>query len=149
MPDAFIVRAAEWNLDENAIAAVRSAVFIVEQGVPEALEWEAIDPQCVWFVALSSVGAAVGVVRLTRAGRIGRIGRMAVLPEWRRRGVGLALMESALRAARELGLSGVHLSAQTHALSFYARFGFIAEGPEYLDAGIPHRSMRLDLKDSA
>lgn len=146
MPDAFIVRAANWNLDENAIAKVRHAVFIVEQGVPEALEWEAIDPQCVWFVALSSVGAVVGIVRLTQDGRIGR---MAVLPEWRRRGVGQVLVERVLQAAHDLGLSGVHLSAQTHAMSFYARFGFIAEGPEYLDAGISHRSMRLDLKDSA
>jgi predicted GNAT family N-acyltransferase len=146
MPDAFIVRAADWNLDENAIAKVRRAVFIVEQGVPEALEWEAIDPQCVWLLALSSPGAVVGIVRLTQAGRIGR---MAVLPEWRRRGVGQDLMESVLQAASDLGLSEVHLSAQTHAMPFYTRFGFVAEGPEYLDAGIPHRTMRLNLKDSA
>ena len=146
MPDAFIVRAADWNLDENAIAAVRSAVFIVEQGVPEALEWEALDPQYVWFVALSSAGAVVGIVRLTQDGRIGR---MAVLPDWRRRGVGQVLMERVLQSARELGLNEVHLSAQTHAIPFYARLGFIAEGLEYLDAGIPHRTMRLNLRDSA
>ena len=144
MSHAFIVRAADWNLDESAIAQVRCAVFIDEQGVPEALEWEAIDAQCAWFVALSMSQSVVGIVRLTAAGRIGR---MAVLPAWRRRGVGRRLLAAAVQRAREFGLSAVHLSAQTHAIGFYARHGFLVEGPEYLDAGIPHRSMSLQLED--
>lgn len=146
MPHAFIVRAADWNLDENAIAEVRRAVFIVEQGVPEALEWETIDPHCRWLAAIAPDQTLIGIVRLTSAGRIGR---MAVMPDWRRRGVGHALLAAVLQAARELDLRQVHLSAQTHAVGFYTRHGFLAEGPEYLDAGIPHRSMTLDLKDSA
>jgi predicted GNAT family N-acyltransferase len=146
MPPAFIVRAAEWNLDETAIALVRRAVFIVEQGVPEALEWEQSDAQCRWFVAVSPVQAVIGIARLTKDGRVGR---MAVRSEWRQRGVGQALLLLVLQTARELGLNVVHLSAQTHAIPFYSRFGFIAEGPEYLDAGIPHQTMRLNLRDSA
>ena len=146
MSHAFIVRAADWNHDEAAIAAIRRKVFIEEQGVPEALEWEEIDPLCHWFVALSPEREIVGIVRLTEASRIGR---MAVLPEWRRRGVGRALLDRALDAALALGLARVQLSAQIHAIPFYARRGFVAAGPEYLDAGIPHRTMTMDLKDSA
>ena len=146
MSHAFIVRAADWNLDESGIAQVRRAVFIAEQGVPEALEWEAIDAQCAWFVALSPDQAVVGIVRLTAAGRIGR---MAVMPAWRRRGVGRALLAAVLQRARDQGMSEVHLSAQTHAVGFYASHGFIAKGPDYLDAGIPHRNMNLNLKDAA
>ena len=142
MSHAFIVRAANWKLDESAIALVRRVVFIDEQGVPEALEWEAEDAQCHWFVAVASDQAVMGIVRLTAAGRIGR---MAVLPAWRRRGVGGSLLAAALMKARELGYSQVHLSAQTHAIGFYARHGFIARGPDYLDAGIPHRGMCLEL----
>lgn len=145
MTHAFIVRAADWKLDETAIADVRREVFIEEQGVPEALEWEAEDAQHRWFVAQASTGL-IGIVRLTGAGRIGR---MAVLPDWRRRGVGKALLAAALRAAAECGLNQVHLSAQTHAMAFYTRYGFIAEGPEYLDADIPHRHMNLNLKEAA
>ncbi|OYY93980.1 MAG: hypothetical protein B7Y41_08570 [Hydrogenophilales bacterium 28-61-23] len=143
---AFIVRAADWNHDEAAIAEIRRKVFIEEQGVPEALEWEKMDPVCHWFVALSPERKLIGIVRLTDAARIGR---MAVLPDWRLRGVGRALLDAALHAAFALGFGQVRLSAQTHAIPFYARRGFIAEGPEYLDAGIPHRSMTLTLNHDA
>jgi len=145
MSHAFIVRAADWKHDEAAIAEVRRKVFIEEQGVPEAFEWEAADPLCHWFVAMSPEQEVIGIVRLTAAARIGR---MAVLPAWRRRGVGRVLLDAVLHAALVLGFGRVQLSAQTHAIAFYARRGFIAQGPEYLDAGIPHRSMTLNLKDS-
>jgi predicted GNAT family N-acyltransferase len=140
---AFIVRTADWELDESAIARIRRTVFIEEQGVPEALEWEADDACHRWFVALAA-DRVIGVGRLSDAGRIGR---MAVLPEWRRRGVGAALLGQALLQARSRGLTQVWLSAQTHATAFYARYGFVAEGPEYLDAGIPHRTMKRIFKD--
>jgi predicted GNAT family N-acyltransferase len=149
MSPAFIVRAADWKLDEIAIACIRRAVFIDEQAVPEELEWETTDPQCHWFVAAAADQALIGIVRLTDSGRVGHIGRMAVLPAWRQSGVGKSLLAAVLQAARELGFARVQLSAQTHAIGFYARQGFLAQGPEYLDAGIPHRSMVLNLKDSA
>jgi predicted GNAT family N-acyltransferase len=80
----------------------------------------------------------VGIVRLLDTGRIGRL---AVLPAWRRCGVGSVLLNTALDAARSAGMQDIYLCAQTQALDFYARHGFSAEGPEYLDAGIPHRTM--------
>ncbi len=144
MSHAFIVRAANWKLEESAIALVRRAVFIDEQGVPEALEWETEDVECHWFVAVASDLNLIGIVRLTEAGRIGR---MAVLPAWRQRGVGRALLAAVLIKAGELGFAQVHLSAQTHAIGFYARQGFSAQGLEYLDAGILHRSMNLELRE--
>ncbi len=143
-PPAFAVRSAHWSVDAPAIAEVRRRVFIVEQGVPEALEWEAIDPDCAWFVAEVSGVSVIGIARLRADGRIGR---MAVLPSWRRRGVGSALLAAALAEARTRGLAGVHLAAQTHAVPFYARCGFRVQGPEFLEAGIPHRRMYLDFVD--
>jgi predicted GNAT family N-acyltransferase len=56
--------------------------------------------------------------------------------------VGSALLQALMDAARARGDRVVMLNAQTHALPFYARFGFIAEGEEFDDAGIPHRAMR-------
>lgn len=138
LADASVTR-ANWASDAAAMARIRRAVFIEEQEVPEYMEWEAIDPHCDWFVARVG-GQTVGVARLTAEGRIGR---MAVLPAWRGKGLGSALLRAALARARELGRTQVVLSAQVRAMPFYLRFGFKAEGPEYMDAGIPHRKMLL------
>ena len=137
MPE-FTVRPARWDEDQAAIAALRRAVFIEEQSVPEALEWEAVDAHCRWWVAEAAREGVVGIVRLLDSGRIGRL---AVMPGWRRRGVGSALLQAALSTARKAGMKDIYLCAQTQALDFYARHGFSAEGPEYRDAGIPHRTM--------
>lgn len=145
MPSQFHyhVRPAEWARDEAAIANLRHEVFIAEQHVPENLEWEADDAQHHWFVAESRLGL-IGVARLTAAGRIGR---MAVRRPFRGKGVGTDLLLAALAVARRGGMTRIYLSAQTHAEGFYARQGFVAEGDVYLDAGIPHRTMYLDLKE--
>lgn len=134
------VRRAEWNEDNAALRSVRYAVFVVEQRVPVELEWDGIDPQCLHVIAETAAGDAVGTGRLLPDGHIGR---MAVLREWRQRGVGSLLMAELLDAARSRGHTAVELSAQTHAIGFYERFGFAATSGEYPDAGIPHRSMRL------
>lgn len=139
--DPCVVVLADWSRDAPALAAIRRRVFIEEQDVPEALEWEAIDPDCDWFLARVA-DVAVGITRLMPEGRIGR---MAVLPGWRRRGVGTALLLAALVQARARGLGQVSLHAQVQALPFYARQGFRAEGPIFDEAGIPHQRMTLDL----
>lgn len=143
LPGSLTIRPADWPADGPAIAAVRRAVFIEEQGVPEAMEWEPIDPDCAWFLAEEGSGA-VGVARLTPDGRIGR---MAVLADWRGRGIGSALLGQALAEARRRGLDRVQLHGQCHALGFYRRFGFVAEGPAFDEAGIAHRRMVLHLKE--
>ncbi|TCJ15163.1 GNAT family N-acetyltransferase [Parasulfuritortus cantonensis] len=144
IPNDVTIRPAHWPEDAAAIAAVRRAVFIDEQGVPEALEWEAIDPECAWFVAQAGA-TTVAVARLTPAGRIGR---MAVLAPWRGRGIGRALLECLIGHGRRLGLAGLELHGQCHALGFYARQGFRADGPEFAEAGIPHRRMYMNLKEN-
>jgi predicted GNAT family N-acyltransferase len=70
---------------------------------------------------------------------------MAVLADWRGRGVGSAILMALLVEARNRGHATAQLHAQTHAIGFYARHGFFAFGPEFPEAGIPHRMMRLTL----
>ena len=142
-PSAFIVRRVEWRDASEALRAVRKTVFVEEQKVPEELEWDGRDEQCVHVLAQTLAGEAIGTGRLLPDGHIGR---MAVLKGWRGRGVGSALLRELICAAREQGHRTIELSAQTHALWFYRRHGFEAHGGEYLDAGIPHRTMRLALK---
>lgn len=142
--DSFSVRAAVWSQDESAIAHIRRQVFIEEQAVPEAMEWEAQDAQCDWYIAQDKVGETIGICRLTPDAHIGR---MAVLPGWRRQGVGSALLQAVLARAWQKGLRQVSLHAQVQAMPFYGRCGFQASGPEFDEAGIPHRVMSLDLTE--
>ncbi len=123
--------------------AIRHAVFVVEQHVPEALEWDGIDAGCAHAIAEDAASMPIGCGRLLRDGHIGR---MAVLRECRGRGVGAALLALLVALARERGNDRAILNAQTHALPFYARFGFMPEGLEFTEAGIPHRTMTLTLR---
>jgi predicted GNAT family N-acyltransferase len=144
-PFAFSVAHAEWPRDEAALRAVRAEVFIDEQRVPPALEWDGRDEACLHVLARRADGKAIGTGRLLPDGKIGR---MAVVFDARGNGVGAAILRELLAAARERDFAEVELSAQTHALGFYEKFGFVAVSDEYPDAGIPHRTMRLRLDHS-
>ncbi|WP_331000004.1 GNAT family N-acetyltransferase [Pseudothauera nasutitermitis] len=136
------VRVFGWNEAEARAMAVRERVFIVEQGVPAELERDESDAVCEHALAELPDGRVVGTGRLLPDGHIGR---MAVDAEWRGRGVGGVLLRALIERARERGMAEVMLNAQVHALGFYARHGFVAEGGVFLDAGIEHRAMRLRL----
>ena len=141
MPD-FSILLTDWAHDAPKLAAIRRTVFIDEQGVPEALEWDADDAGAVHLLAVDGEGRAIACARLLPDGHLGR---MAVLPAWRGHGVGRALLATALDAARGRGHAMLRLSAQTQAAGFYARAGFVAVGSEYEEAGIPHVAMHKDL----
>lgn len=138
----FTVRRVSWSEAGYRLRAVRTAVFVDEQNVPVELEWDGLDADGLHVVAESINGEAIGTGRLLPDGRIGR---MAVSKPWRGRGVGRALLLDLLAAAREGGLERVELNAQTHAVGFYARFEFRLVSGEFMDAGIPHRTMQMDL----
>lgn len=139
MTKALKIREGSWR-ELGAIATeIRRVVFIEEQRVPQAEEWDGRDDACTHFLALYDE-RPVGTARLLPDAHIGRV---AVLAEARGRGIGVALMRAAIEAARREGHPAVELAAQTHALPFYERLGFQAFGGEFLDAGIPHRTMRL------
>src|SRR5258708_1715074 len=142
MRATFTISILAW--DEALLLArpVREQVFVTEQKVPLELEWDEWDERSDHAVARDTSGQAIGTARLLPDGRIGR---MAVLREWRRRGVGAALMEALLQKAREQSLSRVTLHAQTHAAGFYGRFGFSEGGGEFWEGGFPHVEMTLEL----
>ena len=132
--------------DLGTCHALRRTVFIEEQGVPEADELDDLDGQAVHLLAFVD-GVPMGSARLLRKGETGKIGRVCVLAGARGTGLGVALMEKALAVlAADPGLRWAKLSSQSHALGFYERLGFVAEGAEYLDAGIPHRDMVRSLR---
>jgi predicted GNAT family N-acyltransferase len=128
-----------WEQAQPVAGPLRFAIFVGEQNVPSGIELDDLDAQCVHAVAYDAEGRAVGTGRLLPDGRIGR---MAVVKEWRRMGIGAAIMEALMREARKRGHKEVTLSAQLQAAEFYRGFGFEAEGKVYKDAGILHQAMR-------
>lgn len=143
MKQPFTLRQARWPQDRELVRHVRETVFVHEQHVPLALEWDRLDDDCLHLLAEDQSGNAIGTARLLSDGHIGR---MAVVAPWRQHGIGAAMLNELVRIARERGWVEVVLNAQTHAVAFYARYGFIAEGPEFQDAGIPHCRMRRPLR---
>ena len=137
-PHMLLTETMGWDQARADAAPIRFAVFVDEQKVPAEIELDEHDAACLHVVARSE-GRAVGTGRLLPDGHIGR---MAVLKAWRGQGVGAAMLAVLIDAARARGDREVALSAQTHALGFYRRFGFTHEGPEYIEAGIPHQAMR-------
>ncbi|MGH8671914.1 MAG: GNAT family N-acetyltransferase [Burkholderiales bacterium] len=142
LPYDFRVGCMEWEQARNHSCAIRETVFIIEQGVTEDLEWDGLDAEAQHALAYTVAGLAIGTARLLSDGHIGR---MAVLKPWRHRGVGTALLDALLELAKRNGLSKVFLNAQEHAVGFYEKHGFRVHGETFMDAGIPHFAMTLDL----
>lgn len=128
--------------------AVREAVFVREQQVPAELERDALDPRCLHVLALALDGSAIGAGRLVppeQPGAPARVGRMAVLPAWRGKGVGDAMLHALLQQSRERGWYAVALNAQASAIDFYLRHDFVPHGERFIEAGIEHQAMRRTL----
>ena len=138
----FRVDAVDYAADRDALRAVREAVFVREQGVPLELELDAQDPDCLHVLARDADGRPIGTGRLTPARTLGR---MAVLPEWRGRGVGAAMLAALTELARERRWNALELHAQADAIGFYLRHGYLPIGPRFMEAGIEHQSMRRAL----
>lgn len=140
----FHVEICDWTnaADRAALSGVRDTVFVMEQRVPRDMEVDEDDPHSVHLLARGTDGEPIGAARLTPEGRIGR---MAVLRDWRGRGVGSTLLHTLIDQARERRLAGVYLHAQCDAATFYARRGFAMEGGEFEEAGIAHVVMRRPL----
>ena len=126
---------------QEAILSIRFDVFVKEQGVDPRLEIDGQDPDCLHAIAYID-GKAVGTGRLLPDGHIGR---MAVLTDYRSRGIGSAIFRALIKAARDRGDTLVVLASQVHAAAFYQRFGFHTHGDPFIEAGIEHIHMQLQL----
>ncbi|WP_319004568.1 GNAT family N-acetyltransferase [Methylobacillus caricis] len=140
----FYIKTADWQTEHTLISAIREYVFIQEQQVPASLEWDGLDETALHLLALTEDGRPIGCVRILSDASIGR---MAVIKDWRNKGIGKALLQAAIETCRQNGWLDIHLSAQTHAIPFYEKSGFKIASDEYMDAGIPHKAMKLHISN--
>ena len=155
-----------WDHLSTDARPIRHAVFVIEQRIPieiELDEWDAESLHAVVYTYLPSIThkkseeqqnntqrLAIGTARLLpsrydKDPSIGHIGRMAVLPEWRSRGIGHLMLERLCGQARAQQFSSIVLHAQQRAIPFYARFGFQPTGLPFEEADIPHQAMSIQL----
>ncbi|TXH63908.1 MAG: YbgC/FadM family acyl-CoA thioesterase [Burkholderiaceae bacterium] len=136
------VRTGEWASLGRDASAIRTAVFVEEQRIPAEMEWDAADAQCLHAVAYNRLGRPLATGRLLQhVPGVAKIGRMAVGQAVRGGGVGRAVLDALMQAARTRGDREVLLHAQTSAAPFYAKAGFVPRGAEFEEAGIPHLEM--------
>jgi len=131
-----------WSTHHQQLRAIRNTVFIQEQGVPQELEWDGQDEGAFHFLALNEVGQAIGCTRLLASGQIGR---MAVIADHRHRGIGRRLLDVAVEKAKQQRFTKVSLHAQSQVVEFYRKAGFLPRGAEFMEAGIPHVAMDMEL----
>ncbi|MFI4970637.1 MAG: GNAT family N-acetyltransferase [Lysobacterales bacterium] len=171
IPENFSVEPASWEADLADLRAVREQVFLIEQAIPPEDEWDALDARSHHVLARDHDRRPIGTGRLVppqsaiqaviareagaqtpdssqqdRPPTPAGIGRMAVLAGWRGQGVGAAIVRVLLEQARALRYPAIELHAQSHALAFYAKFGFEPCGEEFEECGIAHWPMRLTLE---
>ena len=132
---------AEWARAGITAKHVRHADFINEQNIAEEDEWDEYDENALHLIA-SLDGNPIGTARLTSDGIVGR---MAVLDSFRNQGTGSAMMAQIIKTAKKSRMKSLKLHAQRPAEAFYTKHGFIAEGEEFMEAGIPHITMQLTL----
>jgi predicted GNAT family N-acyltransferase len=132
------IRIVAWPEAQELVMPLRSAVFVLEQGVPPELELDEYDPVSMHAVAADEANTVVATGRLLPDGHIGR---MAVARSERGQGTGTLVLRALMEEARRRGFVRVMLNAQVTATGFYERHGFSAFGPLFMDAGIEHRAM--------
>ena len=135
---------AQTPADRELCFTIRKTVFVEEQAVPLELELDEYDDTATHFL-LRDGDTPLATARLLDKHGLAKIGRVAVLREARGRGLGLVVMRAVLDEARRQGFEEAVLDSQTYAIPFYERLGFVAEGEEFDDAGIPHFLMRRRL----
>ncbi|HCS62682.1 MAG TPA: GNAT family N-acetyltransferase [Cellvibrio sp.] len=139
---------ASWQLHHADLTKIRTEVFMQEQHVSAVDEWDGLDEHAMHFLALSTSGEAIGCARLLLEekdkNKLYHIGRVAIRRSFRNQGIGHQLMQFVIAYCKQTAPENtIYLHAQTDRRHFYEILGFIAEGDEFIDAGIPHIRMHL------
>jgi predicted GNAT family N-acyltransferase len=136
----FVIAIVNWSDKQAELYSVRQAVFIEEQNISERIEIDGRDPDCFHVLASDTTGRPVGTARMDGKGKIGR---MAVLHDYRRRGIGRKMIQALMDYGRKNEIADFYLSSQVTAIGFYKKMGFEPYGEEFIEAAIMHINMKL------
>lgn len=130
----------KYDYMHDDIVKIRTDVFVIEQDFKE--EFDDIDNNCT-FLVMYDEDEPVAMCRYFPIGEdVYAIGRIAVIKEYRGRGLGSYIVKEAEKKVIELGAKQAVLSAQTRAREFYEKLGYIGEGQFYYEEWCEHIKMR-------
>lgn len=135
---------ADWQQHQNALKHLREEVFIREQQISAADEWDNKDETALHYLAVEKE-QAIACARMMINQHSGKIGRVCVLPEFRRQHIATRLLQFIIDDAKNLTLKTLQLDAQITVTALYSALGFQAVGDTFLDAGIVHQNMTLKI----
>lgn len=135
------VKHGRWDQLRQDAKLIRTQVFICEQGITEADEWDDQDLISQHFVIYDQ-DQPIATARLLENNSVGRV---AVLKAYRGQGLGQMIMLEIISYAQKQRRSVLTLSSQVRAISFYKKLGFTVQGNSYDECGIPHIEMTMSL----
>jgi len=140
--DQLQVTLIQSSVDEEASRDIRRIVFVEEQQVPPEIEYDEFE-KCSTHIIARLNGNSVGTARWRKTEQGQKLERFAVLKSARGKGIGEALVKFVLSQLEKTDT--VYLNSQVSVINFYAKFGFVAQGSIFYEAGIPHRKMTLGI----
>jgi predicted GNAT family N-acyltransferase len=147
IPPDLHIKTCLFDHEGAAIRRIRTSVFQEEQGIDPALEWDGLDQQSVHLIATVR-GDSAGVARLREIPGSShlKLERLAVLPAYRRQGIGAKIVQTAIAYSQSQGYTTLLLHAQLPTVEFYKQLGFTAVGEPFEEAAIAHLKMEQTLK---
>jgi predicted GNAT family N-acyltransferase len=133
-----------WQQHRNALSQLRETVFIGEQKISAADEWDDKDESAAHYLVFSE-NQPIACARLLINNATGKIGRVCVLPAFRRQHIATQLLQFIIDDAKNSQLATLALDAQVNVTSLYSALGFQAIGETFMDAGILHQGMTLKI----
>jgi predicted GNAT family N-acyltransferase len=129
-----------------AIHRIRTAVFQKEQGIEPVLDWDGLDQKSIHLLAMvGSKSAGCARLREIAGSPSLKLERLAVLPDYRRQGIGGEIVQTAIAYSQSQGYTTLLLHAQMPTVEFYRQLGFTAVGEPFKEAGIMHLKMERPL----
>jgi predicted GNAT family N-acyltransferase len=139
-----------WKTSKVLLKSVREQVFIQEQSVPVELEWDDLDDVAHHVLVEkldNEVKSTIATARIILNNKVAHIGRMAVLSSWRNQGIGSKMLQMCIEFCQQKNMTHIVINAQVYVISFYQKAGFDISSNEFLDAGIAHKEMTLQLRN--
>ncbi|MEH7094051.1 GNAT family N-acetyltransferase [Neobacillus vireti] len=136
-----IIKVVENQKELEDAFSIRKIVFVQEQNVPIEEEIDQYEDDATHFIMYSDSKSPIAAGRFRVVEGYGKVERICVVKDARKTGAGRLMMNAIENFAKEQGLHKLKLHAQTHAIPFYAGLGYEVVSEEFLDAGIPHKTM--------